>query len=116
MPSSSRSRLRANREESRLCDAVMGVGFTVVFPLTFSSIAFVPINSLPDALQWVAAWNPISVMVAATRELFGNPLSPLVKHTSPLEHPAFAAFAHCVLLIAIAVPASLRRYRARTSD
>jgi ABC-2 type transport system permease protein len=100
----------------RTPDAVMGVGFTVVFPLTFLSNAFVPINSLPNALQWVAAWNPISVMVAATRELFGNPLSPLVKHTWPLEHPVFAAFAYCILLLAIAVPASLRRYRARTSD
>jgi ABC-2 type transport system permease protein len=58
----------------RTPDAVMGVGFTVVFPLTFLSNAFVPINSLPGPLQWVAAWNPISVMVAATRELFGNPL------------------------------------------
>jgi ABC-2 type transport system permease protein len=100
----------------RTPDAVMGVGFTVVFPLTFLSNAFVPINSLPGPLQWVAAWNPISVMVAATRELFGNPLSPLVKHTWPLEHPVFAAFAYCIVLLAIAVPASLRRYRARTSD
>ena len=55
-------------------DAVMGVGFVVVFPLTFLSNAFVPINSLPNVLQWIAAWNPVSVMVAAMRELFGNPL------------------------------------------
>ena len=55
-------------------DAVMGVGFMVVFPLTFLSNAFVPIDTLPDVLQWVAAWNPVSVMVAAVRELFGNPL------------------------------------------
>ena len=100
----------------RTPDAVMGVGFTVVFPLTFLSNAPCPSTPLPNGLQWVAAWNPISVMVAVTRELFGNPLSPLVKHTSPPEHPVFAAFAHCVLLLAIAVPASLRRYRARTSD
>ena len=30
-------------------DAVMGVGFVVVFPLTFLSNAFVPINSLPTS-------------------------------------------------------------------
>jgi ABC-2 type transport system permease protein len=97
-------------------DAVMGVGFVAVFPLTFLSNAFVPISTLPNALQWIAAWNPISVMVAAMRELFGNPLSPLTKHTWPLEHAVLAAFVYCGVILAIAIPASLRRYRARTSD
>jgi ABC-2 type transport system permease protein len=100
----------------RSADAVMGVGFVAVFPLTFLSNAFVPIATLPEPLQWIAAWNPISVMVAAVRELFGNPLSPISKHTWPLEHPVPAAFLYCALIIAITVPASLRRYRARTSD
>ena len=35
----------------RAPDAVMGIGFVVVFPLTFLSNAFVPINSLPTVLQ-----------------------------------------------------------------
>ena len=100
----------------RSADAVMGVGFVAVFPLTFLSNAFVPIATLPEPLQWIAAWNPISVMVAAVRELFGNPLSPISKHTWPLDHPIPAAFLYCALIIAITVPASLRRYRARTSD
>jgi ABC-2 type transport system permease protein len=100
----------------RAPDAVMGVGFVVVFPLTFLSNAFVPIDSLPNALQWVAAWNPISVMVAAVRDLFGNPMSPLTHHTWPLDHPVVSAFAYCAVLLAFAVPAALRRYRVRTSD
>jgi len=100
----------------RSADAVMGVGFIAVFPLAFLSNAFVPIATLPEPLQWFAAWNPISVMVAAVRELFGNPLSPLVKHTWPLEHPVPAAFIYCAVILAITVPASFRRYRARTSD
>ena len=58
-------------------DAVMGVAFIVVFPLTFLSNAFVPIDSMPNVLQWVAAWNPVSVLVAAIRELFGNPIAPV---------------------------------------
>jgi ABC transporter DrrB family efflux protein len=97
-------------------DAVMGVGFVVVFPLTFLSSAFVPIDTLPSALQYVAAWNPISVMVGAVRELFGNPTVPITVHSWPLEHAIPAAFAYCLLLLALAVPASLRRYRVRTSD
>jgi len=97
-------------------DAVMGVGFVAIFPLTFLSTAFVPIGSLPNALQWFAALNPISVMVGAMRELFGNPLSPVTKHTWPLDHAVFTAFVYCGILLAIAIPASLRRFRARTSD
>jgi ABC-2 type transport system permease protein len=100
----------------RSADAVMGVAFTVIFPLAFLSTAFVPIGSLPEVLQWVASWNPISVMVAAVRELFGNPTAPLTKQTWPLEHPVVAAFGLCLLILALAVPAAMHRYRTRTSD
>jgi len=100
----------------RAPDAAMGIGFIVVFPLTFLSSAFVPIESLPNPLQWVASWNPVSVLVAATRELFGNPLTTITKHTWPLDHPVVAAFLYCGVILAFAVPASLRRFKARTSD
>jgi ABC transporter DrrB family efflux protein len=97
-------------------DAVMGVAFMVVFPLTFLSSAFVPINSLPNVLQWIATINPMSVIVAAVRTLFGNPLAPVTKHVWPIDHPVPAAILYCAVILAIAVPAALRRYRARTSD
>jgi ABC-2 type transport system permease protein len=100
----------------RTPDAVMGVAFVLVFPLTFLSSAFVPIDSLPNALQWVAAWNPISVMVAAVRELFGNPIAPVTKDVWPLEHPVVAAVLFTAALLAIAVPGAVHRYRARTAD
>jgi ABC-2 type transport system permease protein len=97
-------------------DAVMGVAFVVVFPLTFLSSAFVPIETLPDALQWVASWNPVSALVAAVRELFGNPLTPVVKDVWPMVHPVAASFVYCALILAIAIPGSLRRYQARTAS
>ena len=100
----------------RTPDAVMGVAFTVVFPLTFLSTAFVPINSLPTALQYIAAWNPVSVVITAIRELFGNPSVPVSIHSWPLDHAVPAAFGYCAVLLAVFVPASVRRYRARTSD
>ena len=100
----------------RAPDAVMGVGFTIVFPLTFISNAFVPLDSLPKVLRFVAAWNPVSVVVAAVRQLFGNPTAPLTTRSWPLEHAPIAAFLYCALVLAITVPASLRRYRARTTD
>lgn len=100
----------------RSADAVMGVAFTVIFPLTFLSSAFVPISTLPEVLQWVASWNPISVVVAAVRELFGNPAAPLVRQTWPLEHPVACSFAMCLAVLVVAVPAVLHRFRRRTTD
>jgi len=100
----------------RAPDAVMGVAFVVIFPLTFVSNAFVPIATLPTALQWFASWNPISVMVSAVRALFGNPSAPLANPSLPLRHPVPWAFIYCAVILAIAVPATIRRYKARTSD
>ena len=100
----------------RSADAVMGLGFAIVFPLTFLSSAFVPISSMPTFLQWIASWNPFSVVVGAIRELFGNPVAPTTQHAWPLEHLVPAAFLYCIAILAVTVPASLRRYRARTSD
>jgi ABC-2 type transport system permease protein len=99
----------------RTADAVMGVAFIFVFPLTFIANTFVPAGGLPDGLRQVAEWNPISALAAAVRQLFGNPTA--VPHGAewPLQHPVAAAFAWAVLLIAVAVPLTLRRYRARTT-
>jgi ABC transporter DrrB family efflux protein len=100
----------------RTPDAVMGIGFTAVFPLTFVSNAFVPAGSMPHVLQTFAAWNPISVLVAAVRELFGNPLGQVDVTSWPLQHPVAAGAAYCVVILAIIVPLCLRRFQARTTD
>ena len=50
------------------------------------------------------------------RELFGNPSVPLGKPSPPLQHPVPAAFLYCIVMLAVAVPAALRRYQVRTSD
>ena len=99
----------------RTPDAVMGVGFVVVFPLTFLSNAFVPVDSLPTALQTIAEWNPVSVLVAAVRELFGNPTQ-VDDPSWPLQHAVPLAFLCCAALLAVVVPLALRAYRIRTRD
>ena len=97
-------------------DAVMGVGFVIVFPLTFLSSAFVPIVSMPNVLQWFASWNPVTIIVAAVRQLFGNPLAPITKHVWPIDHPVAAAWGYCLIILVITVPLALHRYRLRTTD
>jgi ABC transporter DrrB family efflux protein len=55
-------------------EAANAYGFTIIFPLTFVSSAFVPVDSMPSWLQPVAEHNPITSMVDATRALFlGTP-------------------------------------------
>ena len=101
---------------ARSADAVQGIVFTVVFPITFLSNAFVPIDSLPNVLQWVASINPVSVLVQAVRILFGNPTAPVAKATWPMTHPVLAAWMYCAVILMIAVPSALARYKARTQD
>ena len=47
--------------------------FTVLFPITFISTAFVPLAALPSWLQPFAEWNPTSTLTNSLRELWGNP-------------------------------------------
>ena len=97
-------------------DAVMGIAFITVFPLTFLANAFVPAAGLPDGLQPIAEWNPISAVVAAVRELFGNPTALPDGAPWPLVHPLAASLLWCAILLAVLVPLTLRRYTSRTTD
>jgi ABC transporter DrrB family efflux protein len=55
-------------------ESAQAIGFLIVFPLTFVSSAFVPIDSLPSGLQTVAQANPFTVVVDAMRALWiGDP-------------------------------------------
>jgi len=55
-------------------EAAQSLGFIVIFPLTFVSSAFVPVESMPAALQTFAEVNPFTVVVDAMRHLFlGSP-------------------------------------------
>ena len=55
-------------------EAANAYGFTILFPLTFISSAFVPVDTMPDWLQPIAEHNPFTTMVNAARALFvGDP-------------------------------------------
>jgi len=85
------------------------VAFTVIFPITFLSNAFVPLEALPGWLQPVAEWNPVSTITQAMRELFGNP-SPLVQGW-PSENPILLTVIWSIVIVAIFAPLGVRRYR-----
>jgi ABC transporter DrrB family efflux protein len=55
-------------------ESAQSLGFIAIFPLTFVSSAFVPIESMPSWLQGIAEVNPITITVDAVRGLFiGTP-------------------------------------------
>ncbi|MGV9710639.1 ABC transporter permease [Gordonia sp. NPDC003424] len=49
--------------------AVQGISMLILFPLTFMSNAFVPVETMPGWLQTFVKINPISHIVTAVREL-----------------------------------------------
>jgi ABC-2 type transport system permease protein/oleandomycin transport system permease protein len=53
-------------------ESVQAAGFIWIFPLTFASSAFVPVDTMPDWLQPIARINPITVTVNAGRSLLGG--------------------------------------------
>ena len=51
-------------------ESAQALGFMAIFPLTFASSAFVPVESMPDWLQAFAEVNPFTVMTDAIRALW----------------------------------------------
>jgi hypothetical protein len=64
----------------------------------------------------VAEWNPISAVVAAERTLFGNPTAAPSDAAWPLQHPVLAATLWTLLFLALSIPLTIRRFRARTTE
>ncbi|HEY2438791.1 MAG TPA: ABC transporter permease [Solirubrobacteraceae bacterium] len=89
-------------------DAVQGMGFIVILPLTFMAGTFVPIAGMDAVPRAIAEWDPISALVATVRSLTTPGF-----HTGgswQLDHPEIAMALWCVLLMAICVPLALRRF------
>jgi len=99
----------------RAPDAAQGIVFVLVFPLTFVATTFVPIEGFSPILRPIAAWNPISALTAAVRTLFGNPTGLVGPVEWPLAHPVAISIGWSLLLLAITIPLTLRRFRARTA-
>ncbi|WP_084962863.1 ABC transporter permease [Thermoactinospora rubra] len=82
-------------------------------PFTMVSNAFVPTGGMPGWLRFLADWNPVSALTAASRELFGNPGVPSGDVAWPLAHPVAAVLLWSAALLAVFVPLSLRAFMRR---
>ncbi len=90
---------------------VQNVSFIVTFPLTFLSNAFAPTTGMPRALQYFAEWNPVSTMVAGCRSLFGLETEfGATAGSFPSENPLLTSLIYMVVVMAIFIPLSTRKY------
>lgn len=87
---------------ARSAQAVQGISMMIMFPLTFLSNAFVPVETLPGWLQWFVNLNPVSHIVSAARDLANT-------GTVTVE-VAFALLGFAVV-IAIFAPLSVWSYK-----
>lgn len=90
-----------------------GLSMLPAFLLGFVSNVFVPTAGMPSWLRVFAEWNPVSAVVAAARQLFGNAQASQVSGVWPLEHAVPVTIGMSVLLLAVLIPVTVRLYARR---
>jgi ABC-2 type transport system permease protein/oleandomycin transport system permease protein len=83
-------------------ESANSVGFIAVFPLTFISSAFVPVESMPAGLQWFAEINPFTYVVDAMRALWLG---------APAGDSIIGSVIWTVVIIGVFAPLAVHRYR-----
>jgi ABC transporter DrrB family efflux protein len=87
-------------------ESANSLGFIAVFPLTFISSAFVPVESMPEALRWFAKINPFTIEVDALRALWLG---------APAGNSVWGAVVWSLVILAFFAPLAVRRYRRAAS-
>jgi ABC-2 type transport system permease protein/oleandomycin transport system permease protein len=87
---------------AKSAQAAQGAIFIPVFPLTFVSSAFVPVETMPEWLQPIAEANPVTVVVNAARGLIVG---------LPQTDTILLAAAWIVGLVAVFAPLAIWSYR-----
>ena len=86
-------------------EKVQMMGFVVMFPLTFSSSAFVSVSSMPG---WLQAWvkiNPVTSLVDAMRALLVG---------GPVQTPVIHTLLWAAAIAAVFFPLAVRAYQRRS--
>ncbi|MHB1987418.1 MAG: ABC transporter permease [Acidimicrobiales bacterium] len=83
------------------------MSFPLLFPLTFASSAFVPVQTMPGWLQGFATYQPVSEVIDAVRGLMVGGVADVAGHVE-------ISLAWSAGLFAMLAPLAVRRYRTRT--
>lgn len=92
-------------------EGVTGLGFVALFPLTFLASTFVPVDTMPPALQTVAEWNPVTTLADSIRILFDNPHPPATPDDPwSIHHPIAYTLIWAVGIVLVCAPLAVRAY------
>jgi ABC-2 type transport system permease protein len=91
-------------------EVINNASFMILFPLTFISNAFVPSETMPLVLRVFAEWNPVSSLVQAARQLFGNAGSAPVPDIWTMQHPITTVLIGIAVMLAVFVPWAVNKY------
>ncbi|MGI8902588.1 MAG: ABC transporter permease [Solirubrobacteraceae bacterium] len=83
-------------------ESANSVGFIAVFPLTFISSAFVPVQTMPSVLRAFANVNPFTIIVDAMRALWIG---------TPAGNYVWGALVWAIVILAVFAPLAVARYR-----
>lgn len=87
---------------ARSAQSVQGVSMLLLFPLTFLSNAFVPVETLPSWLEAFVRFNPVSHVISAIRDLANE---------GTVTSEVGWALLGCAVVIAIFAPLAVHRYQ-----
>jgi ABC-2 type transport system permease protein len=85
----------------RTASSVQGISLLILFPLTFLSNAFVPVDTLPGWLQAFVKINPISHLITAIRQLTTH---------GTVGHDFWLSLVGALVIVAIFAPLTVRAY------
>ena len=83
-------------------EAAQWTGFIIIFPLTFVSSAFVPTDTMPEALRIFAENQPLTQVIEAIRGWLVG---------SPIGDSGWLGFAWCVGIIVVSMPVATWLFR-----
>lgn len=88
-------------------EAVQWMTFIIIFPLTFASSAFVPLEGMNKYLKVFAENQPITQVIEAVRALMLG---------SPIGNHGWLAVFWCLLILLIAVPTATILFKRKTTN
>ena len=100
----------------RSVEAVNGLMFTTMFPITFLANTFAPTERMVPWLRTIAEWNPISSLVQAVRQLWGNTPPVPADAALPLQHPVLTTVIWTLGIPAVMAPLAVRAFNRRTQQ
>lgn len=88
-------------------EGVQWLSFVIIFPLTFASSAFVPVEGMNKYLRAFAENQPISQVIEAVRALMLG---------YPVENHAKMAVFWCIVMLIVAIPLSVYLFKRKTTN